>query len=80
MVEKRITLLLEDAGLRLEFNAASTLITVCLNDFVLDEEATKSGHEVFKEKNKVEVFLDVYEVKEIIKALQQVLPEVDEDE
>lgn len=75
---KTINLVLEDAGIRLESNNGSDLITVRLNGFVLDEKQSKKGHEFYKESEVVEVYPSVEEVKVIIKALQQILPEDEE--
>jgi hypothetical protein len=72
---KSVNLVLEDTGLQVEYNSASCLVTIRLNEFVMDEEKSKPGHDVYKESGVVEVYPSVDEVKEIIKALQNILPE-----
>lgn len=76
---KTINLTLEDTGLRLEREHSSDLIKIRLNDFVTDQEKSKPGHEVFIANSIVEVLPSVKEVKEIIKALQNILPQEDEN-
>lgn len=76
---KNITLCLEDCAIQLEVYSDSDLVTVRLNDFVKDEERSQPHHEVHKENNVVEVYPSVDEVKEIIKALQLILPEEEQE-
>lgn len=77
---KTINLILEDTGLSLESDGDSGLVTIRLNNFVFDEEKSTESNKFYNEKDVVEVYPSVDEVKEIIKALQQVLPEEDEHE
>lgn len=74
-MHKSIHLVMEDTGLQVEYNDDSGIVIVRLNNFILDSEKSKPGHEVFKENHVVEVYPSVEEVKEIIKILQQILPE-----
>jgi hypothetical protein len=76
---KTVNLLFEDARMEGEYNSDTDLVMIQMSDFVLDKEESKPGHEVFKENRKVEVFTTVEETKEIIKALQEVLPEGEEE-
>lgn len=76
---KSIQVVLDDTGLQVESNYDSGLIKIRLNNFTEDTNESKPGHDVFKEKDVVEVFPSFDDVKEIIKALQQVLPEEEKD-
>lgn len=79
MLSKMVHLLFEDAGFQFEYNTDSTLVTIRVNDFKLDEKNSKEGHEVYKENNKTEVYIDPNELKEVVKALSELIPEeVDE--
>lgn len=71
---KTINLILEDIGIQVESNDSSDLITVKLNSYVINEEKSVPGHTHYEVKDVIEVYPTIDEVKEIIKALQQVLP------
>lgn len=49
-------------------------IILSLTEMDEDEERSKEGYQVVKEVNAAEVALGTEEVKEIIKALQEILP------
>jgi hypothetical protein len=72
---KSVNLVLEDTGINAEYDSNSSLVKIRVNEFILDEEKSSPGHEVYKEGNVVEVYPTVDEVKGIIKALQNILPE-----
>jgi hypothetical protein len=72
---KSISLILEDTGLQIEHDTNSDLVSIRLNEYVLDLEETTPGNEVYIENDFVKVYPTVDEVKEIIKALQSILPE-----
>lgn len=80
MISKTVNLAFEHCGIQLESNIYSGLITIRINDLVLDEIKSEGHLECFKEKNVVEIYPDVDELKEVIKALQQILPEEDGSE
>lgn len=72
---KEISLLFEQSSFEVETDNDSNLVMVRVNEHLLDEEKSTLGNSYYKSGNKIEVFFDVLEVKQIIKALQQVLPE-----
>jgi hypothetical protein len=74
---KSITLTGEEFGLQIDRNPDSDIISFRFNDFIYDEEKSKPGHAFYKENNILEVNASIEEVKEIIKALQEILPEED---
>lgn len=74
---KSITLTGGELGLQIDRDPDSDIISFRFNDFIYDEENSKPGHAVYKENNILEVNASIEEVKEIIKALQQILPEED---
>lgn len=65
----------EEFGLRVDRNEDSEAVVLCLNDYILDEKKSEPGNPVYRENRKLEVYPTVDEVNEIIKALQQILPE-----
>lgn len=77
---KIIHLVGEEFGLQIDRNEDSEAVVLRLNDFVLDEEKSKPGHSSFKVHNVLEVYPTIDEVKEIIKALEQILPEDEANE
>lgn len=80
MRKKEINLFTDHFGLELELNADMGIVVIRLNEFVLDEEKSTPECEFYKNNNKIEVYPDVDELKEIIKSLQQILPEDNENE
>jgi hypothetical protein len=75
MLFKEVKLFFEHVGVEAEYNPSSALAIVRLKELVSieDEVNPESAHIVAK--NEVEVYLDPAELKEVIKVLQQILPE-----
>lgn len=78
MISKKIDLSFEDCAIQLEADIYSGLITVRINEYVLDLEKSKPNQEVYKSGDVVEIYPAASELKEIIRALQQIIPEEDE--
>lgn len=77
MQTKRTTLFLEDSVVEIENNIVNGTIVLSVSLLKKDEEASTSFNTVFKQCEKVDLFLERSEVKEIAKALSEVL-EVEE--
>lgn len=77
-IYKEINLHFEDCRFEMEANTESDLVILRLNDFVKNEEDSSPSNEVYKVGNKIEVYSNFDEVKALIKALQEILPEEDE--
>jgi hypothetical protein len=74
---KSIQITGEEFSLQIDRNADMDLAVLRINDFILDEEKTKPGETFYQANRVLEVYPTIDEVKEIIKALQQILPEED---
>ncbi|EFV78989.1 hypothetical protein HMPREF1013_00873 [Bacillus sp. 2_A_57_CT2] len=77
ITSKNVTLLGEDFCLQIEHGTDSNMVTVTLNDFVINKEKSTPEHEYFEANDKVEVYLTPEEVEEVILAFQQVLVKED---
>jgi hypothetical protein len=80
MLVKEINLIFEHFSLELESNPDMGALVLRLTEFALDEEKTTPECDFYKTKNKLEIYPDYDEIKKIIKALQQILPEDEENE
>jgi uncharacterized protein YwqG len=77
---KFIHLIGEEFGLQIDRNVDMDIFVLRLNDFIEDEENSAPGKKVFKENRILEVYPTVDEIKQIIKALKEILPEDEADE
>lgn len=78
---KEINLSFKEMAIELESDPESGIIIMRFKEFVIDQEKTTTPEYVYyKQKNTFEVYPFVEEVKEIIKALQQILPEDESNE
>ncbi len=75
---KIIQTIFEDSCFQLEYNDSMGLIAIRVNDFEKDEEKSEPNNVVFREGQALEVFPEVEEVKELIKALQYIISDIEE--
>lgn len=75
MLVKEINLVFGHSAVRVESSTDSTLVTLRINSYVLDEGKSKPGHEYYNEAEVSEIYLESKELKEVIKALQEVVVE-----
>ncbi|WP_026572475.1 hypothetical protein [Bacillus sp. UNC438CL73TsuS30] len=77
---KEIKLVFEHIGFELESDPDTGIVILRLKELCVDDEQSIPEISVYKEKNIIEVYPLVDELKEMIKAMQQILPEGDENE
>lgn len=80
MLTKEINLSFEHFELKLECNANMGTVILRVTEFVLDEEKSTPECDFYKTNNKLEIYPGVDDLKEIIKAMQQIIPEDEENE
>lgn len=75
MLKKEINVIFKDFEVELEHfpDMCSTILR--LTEYVVDKEKTTQECDIYKVNNKIEVYPDYEQIKEMIKALQQILPE-----
>jgi hypothetical protein len=77
---KEINLIFDQFSLEVESNPDMEIFILRLIEFKLDEEKSTSGNVYYTTENKIEIYPSEDEIKEIIKLLQQILPEDEENE
>lgn len=70
-MHKNISLFFDDY--EIELANEDGLLSLGLTVFELDEEKTKPGHEVYKSKNNIHLYIDPNELNQIMKAIQYIL-------
>lgn len=80
MLIKEIKLLFEETTFEVEYNTNSCIATVRLTEYAVNEEKSSPDYKHYDEKSKIEVYLLVDEVKEIVKALKEAISEEDWNE
>ncbi|MFS0822135.1 hypothetical protein [Bacillus sp. 1P02SD] len=79
MFKKEINLVFEDSGVKVEYNSDSTLVTLRVNDYLLNENKSTPELDYYEERNMTEIYLTSKQLKEVIKALEQMVVEEDEE-
>jgi hypothetical protein len=72
---KEIKLTFDHMALELECDPDSGIVIMRLQEIILNEEKSTPNRDYYETKNTVEVYPDTDEINEIIKALQNILPE-----
>lgn len=77
ITNKRIHLFFDESNLEVEYSPDSDCYIFSIMDYQLDEEKSEPNHTVYKQKDRVEVYLDQEDIKGIVKSLQFLLSDED---
>ncbi|MGY3716748.1 hypothetical protein ACWE42_14615 [Sutcliffiella cohnii] len=79
LFNKEIRLNLEDSAVTIENQVGSGIILLTVSEFEVSAEKSTSTNVVYTEKNKTQICLDANELKEVVKALNEVIEMEDEE-